>query len=211
LALAFFIGSALETVAHAQKVTASGDQPERIRGQIAAVDATSMIVKTRDGDKVRLSLKEHSSILSLSESSFTDVEFGSYVGSVSKRLDEYSPIVRDSMSWLHQGYELRIFDEQLRGLALGHMEWDLTQESVMTHGWVDDLEVRVISIKYGPTEEEETDVEIARDVPIFKLSVGDKSQIKPGANVLAGAQNGEDGDYLAVYVMVGQDGIVPAL
>ena len=51
------------------------------------------------------------------------------------------------MSWLHLGYELRIFDEQLRGLALGHTKWDLTAESVMTHGWVDDLEVRVLSIK----------------------------------------------------------------
>lgn len=198
--------------AHAQKVSPSGEQePDRIRGQIASIDGSSVVLKTKDGRSVRLGLLEYSSILSLSKTSFTDVDFGVYVGSVSRRLDQYSPIVRDSLSWLHQGYELRVFDEELRGLALGHQKWDLTSESVMTHGWVDDLEIRVLSIKYGPTEEEETDVDVSREVPILRLSVGDRSLLKPGVHVFAGAQKGEDGDYVAVFMMVGQDGIVPSL
>ncbi len=204
--------SALGTPARAQNVTQpANEEPDRIRGQIATVKASSIVVKTRDGSTVRLVLQDYSSILRLSKASFTDVDFGVYVGSISKRLDKYSPIVRDSLSWLHLGFELRIFDEKLRGLALGHTKWDLTPESVMTHGWVDDLEIRVLSIKYGPTEEEETDVDISRDVPILKLSLGDKSLIKPGANIFAGAQKGPDGSYDAVFIMVGEDGIVPPL
>ena len=157
-----------------------------------------------------LNLEDYTSVFSLTKASFTDVDFGVYVGSVSKKLDKYSPIVRDSLSWLHQGYELRVLDESLRGLAVGHTPWDLTSESVITHGWVDDLEVRVLSIKYGPTEEEETDVDISHDVPILKLAVGDKSLIKPGAHVFAGAQMVED-NYVAVFIMVGQGDIVPPL
>ncbi len=204
--------SALGTPARAQNVTQpANEEPDRIRGQIATVEASSIVVKTGDGVEVRLGLQDYSSILRLSKASFTDVDFGVYVGSISKRLDEYSPIVRDSLSWLHHGFELRIFDEQLRGLALGHTTWDLTPEAVMTHGWVDDLEIRVLSIKYGPTEEEETDVDIPRDVPILRLSLGDKSLIKPGAHVFAGAQKGADGNYEVVFIMVGEDGIVPPL
>ncbi len=212
MVIASVIVSALGTPARAQNVTQpAGEEPDHIRGRIATVEASSIVVKTGDGMEVRLRLQDYSSILRLSKASFTDVDFGVYVGSISKRLDEYSPIVRDSLSWLHHGFELRIFDEQLRGLALGHTTWDLTPEAVMTHGWVDDLEIRVLSIKYGPTEEEETDVDIPRDVPILRLSLGDKSLIKPGANIFAGAQKGPDGSYEAVFIIVGENGIVPPL
>ncbi len=118
----------------------------------------------------------------------------------------YSPIVRDSLSWLHRGYELRIIDESLRGIAVGHTKWDLTPDSVMTHGWVDDLEERVISIKYGPTEEEETDVEVPRDIPVTHMSPGDTSLVKPGAGVVVGAQPNAKGDPAAVFIFVGKDG-----
>src|SRR2546426_6267265 len=50
-----------------------------------------------------------------------------------------------------------------RSIAVGHSKWDLTPNAVITHGWIDDLEDRVLSIKYGPTDQEETDVEISRD------------------------------------------------
>ena len=208
---AFLFVLALGTPALAQKVSETGNEPDRIRGQVASVDSSSVVLKTSNGKNVKLKLQDYSSILKLSKTSFTDVDFGVYVGSVSRKLDKYSPIVRDSLSWLHQGYELRVFDEDLRGLALGHTKWDLTSESVMTHGWVDDLEIRVLSIKYGPTEEEETDVDISRDVPILRLSVGDRSMVKPGAHVFAGAQKGENGDYIAVFIMVGDKGVVPSL
>ncbi|UCH82163.1 MAG: hypothetical protein JSW20_05900 [Nitrospiraceae bacterium] len=175
------------------------------------VDHSEILVKTNKGSETRLKIADKLTVFRLAKASFTDVDFGTYVGSVSVQLDDYSPIVRDSLSWLHRAFELRIFDEQLRGLALGHMEWDLTPESVMTHGWVDDLEVRVISIKFGPTEEEETDVDIPRDVPISKISLGDKGLIKQGANIFAGAVKDSEGNYMATFVFVGEDGAVPAL
>jgi len=190
-----------------------GGPPERIRGLITSVDASSMVVKTRDGRSLRLGLSINTTVFSLTRGTFADVTFGTYVGSVSEQLgdDIYSPIRRQSLSWLHKGYELRIFDEQLRGLAVGFTKWDLTRNSVMTHGWVDDMEDRVLSIKYGPTEEEETDVEVLRDIPVQKMSLGDKRLLKAGAHVFAGAQKGPDGNYAAVFIFVGKDGIVPAL
>jgi hypothetical protein len=204
--IALVILSAVCTPARAEE-----PEPDHIRGQISKADASSIVVKTADGKAVRLALADGVTIIGLSKGRFTDVDFGVYVGSVAVRLDAYSPIVRDSLSWLHKGFELRIIDEKLRGIALGHKKWDLTPESVVAHGWVDDLEERVMSIKYGPTELEETDVEVSRDVPILKMWLGDLSLIKPGAHVFAGAQKAEDGKYVAVFILVGKDGIVPPL
>ena len=190
---------------------ARAQEPDHIRGLITKVEASSIVVETDDGKTVDLVIPDNLTVISLTKGSFTKVDFGVYVGSVAVRLDKYSPIVRDSLSWLHKGFELRIIDEQLRGIALGHTEWDLTPETIMAHGWVDDMEGRVISIKYGPTEEEETDVEVARDVPVLKMALGDQSLIKPGARVFVGGVNGADGKYMAAFVFTGQDGVVPPL
>lgn len=183
----------------------------KIRGEIIVTDNEYLTVHTKDDREVKVHFSEGVSVFRLSKTTFADVDFGTYVGAVSKRLDEYSPIVRDSMSWLHEGYELRIMDEELRGIALGHSKWDLTSESVISHGWVDDLEIRVLSIKYGPTEEEETDVDIPRDVTISRMSIGDQSLLQPKAKVFIGAAAGENNEFEATYIMVGENGLIPAL
>lgn len=196
---------------HTPKAERDAAEPDHIRGQVTKVDGSSITVKTGQGKTLSIGLRDDTTVISLTKGSFADVDFGVYVGAVAVKLDEYSPIVRDSAVWLHKGFELRIIDEKLRGIALGHKKWDLTPDSIISHGWVDDLEVRVLSIKWGPTDYDETDVEVPRDVPIHKMSLGDKSLIKPGARVFVGARKGSDGHYLALFVFVGKDGIVPPL
>jgi hypothetical protein len=186
-------------------------EPDHFRGEIVEVDGNAIVLRIADGKTERLALSDDLAVFRLEQGSFTRVDFGVYVGAIGVRLDEYSPIVRDSMSWLHKGFELRIIDEQLRGIAAGHKKWSLAPDTVIAHGWVDDIEGRVLSIKYGPTEEEETDVEIPRDVPVLKMSLGDRSLIRPGARVFAGAQKDAAGNYVAVFVFAGADGIVPPL
>jgi hypothetical protein len=202
LAAVLFFGA----VEHAQS-----DEPERFRGEVAKVEPSAIVLQTGNGRTVRMSLSNGVTVFGLSKASYAEIDFGMYVGSVSEKLGDhiYSPIVRDSLSWLHKGHELRIIDESLRGIAVGHTKWDLTATSVMTHGWVDDQEGRVISIKYGPTEEEETDVEVSRDTPVFRMSRGDMSLVKPGARVLVGAMKGTGGRYEAVFIFIGKDGVAP--
>jgi hypothetical protein len=194
---------------HTPRATATAGL-RHFRGQITTVDTSSIVVKT-EGKNVRLALSDESTIIGLSKGSFASVDFGTYVGAVAVKLEEYSPIVRDSAVWLHKGFELRIIDEELRGIALGHKKWDLTPETIISHGWVDDIEIRVLSIKWGPTDYDETDVEVPRDAPIHRMSLADRNLLKPGAHVLAGVQKGPGGKYLATFVFVGKDGIVPPL
>jgi hypothetical protein len=188
-------------------------EPERFRGQVIQLDAGALTMKTRDGRTLSLALSDATTFFGLAKGVFGEVDLGVYVGSISEKLGEhiYSPIVRDSLSWLHKARELRIIDEKLRGIALGHTKWDLTAVSVMTHGWVDDLEERVISIKYGPTDAEETDVEVGRDIPILRMALGDRSLLKAGARIFAGAQKSAGGGYAAAFVFAGRDGVVPPL
>ena len=190
---------------------AQEQEPDHIRGQITEVTDSSIVVRIGDGETVRLNTEGGFTVIVLDKGSFTKVDFGSYVGAVAVKLDEYSPIVRDSLSWLHRGFELRIIEEELRGIAAGHKPWDLTPETIIAHGWVDDMEGRVISIKYGPTEQEETDVEVARDIPVLRMGLGDASMIKPGLLIFAGAQKNEDGIYQVFFIFVGKNGVVPTL
>ena len=205
LAIASAVLWTIATPAQAQ------NEPDHIRGEITSVDGSTFTVATREGKTLRLDLADDITVIKLEKGSFTKVDFGVYVGSAAVKLDEYSPIVRDSLSWLHRGYELRIIDEDLRGIAAGHKKWSLTKESIIAHGWVDDIEGRVLSIKYGPTEEEETDVEVPRDVPVLKMGLGDASLIKTGASVFAGAQKNDAGRYTAVFVFAGKNGVKPPL
>jgi hypothetical protein len=190
---------------------AQQEEPEHIRGQIISVEDSSMVVKTKAGKKISFELPDNLTVISLTKGSYTKVDFGIYVGAAAVKLDEYSPIVRDSLSWLHRGFELRLVDEQLRGIALGHKDWDLTSDSIIAHGWIDDIEGRVISIKYGPTEIEETDVEVPRGAPVHFMKLGEKNLVEAGKQVFVGANKGDNGDYVAAFVFVGQDESVPSL
>lgn len=196
---------------HTPKPVKDGAEPDHFRGQITRLDGSSIVIKIGDGKTVRLQLPDELTVISLSKGSFTAVDFGVYVGAVAMRVEEYSPIVRDSLSWLHRGLELRIIDEELRGIALGHKDWDLPPGSIIAHGWIDDIEGRVISIKWGPTEIEETDVETPRGATVLRMSLGDKSLLEPDRHVFVGARKGKDGRYVADFIFVGKDGVVPAL
>jgi hypothetical protein len=198
------------TPARAQKETVV-KEPDHIRGQVTKFTDALIEVKTKDGKTVTLVTDQNLTVISLDKGSFTKVDFGTYVGSVAVKLNEYSPIVRDSLSWLHRGFELRVVDEKLRGIAVGHKKWSLTKDSVIAHGWVDDIEGRVLSVKYGPTEQEETDVEVGRGIPVLKMGLGDKSMIKLGKQIFAGAEKDKDGKYQAQFVFVGKKGIIPPL
>lgn len=197
--------------AHTPKPARDPDEPAHFRGVITEVDKASIVVRTRDEKTIRFKLSENITVIALEKGSFTAVDFGVYVGAAAVRLEEYSPIVRDSLSWLHRGFELRIIDEELRGIALGHKKWDLTSDSIIAHGWVDDIEGRVLSIKWGPTEIEETDVETPRDAPVLKMGLGDRAMIKPDVHTFVGAVPGADGNHTAVFIFVGKDGTVPPL
>jgi hypothetical protein len=205
------LAASLALAAPAGLVRADDAEPDHFRGVITAVEGSALVLKLKGGQTARLQMTDEATVLALSKSRFTEVDLGTYVGATAYRLDEYSPIVRDSAVWLHRGYELRLIDEKLRGIALGEKKWDLTPVSIIAHGWVDDLEDRVLSIKWGPSDYDETDVEVPRDVPIHRMAFGERSLLKPGVPVFAGANKGAGGRYSLAFIFCGVADAAPAL
>ncbi len=190
-------------------------EPEHHRGQISSVDPSAVTIKTPDGRSLRLDLPERLAVFTLSKASFSNIDFGQYVGSVAVKLDITDPIVRatprETIGVLFQGHELRIIDEKLRGIAVGFKKWDVPKGGSMTHGWVDDMDGRTVTIKYGPQREEQSDVLVGKDMLITRMSLGARSDIKAGAHVFVGATKGPDGKLGASFVFIGADGLVPSL
>jgi hypothetical protein len=208
-----FVVAAICALAFVPALDAADIEPDHFRGTVVSVNGTSLALKTREGNVVRLAFPASADVFELSKATFDDVLLGSYVGSVAiiPAPGSRGALPRSSKSLLYAAAELRIIDESLRGIALGHRRWDLAPDTIMAHGWIDDLEVRVISIKYGPTDDDETDVEIPSDVPIQRMSTGQRGLVKQGAMVFAGARKGPDGAHVVEYIIVGKDGVTPAL
>ena len=54
-------------------------------------------------------------------------------------------------------------------------------------------------------------MDVGRDIPVLKMSLGDMSLIEPGVNIFVGAQRNGSDEYELVFVFAGEDGIVPPL
>src|SRR3990172_12056589 len=83
-----------------------GEELEHIRGQIISIEGSSMVVKIGDGKEMSLGLPDNFTVISLTNGSYTGVDFGVYVGAVAVKLDQYSPIVRHSLNLFHTAFEL---------------------------------------------------------------------------------------------------------
>lgn len=209
------LAAASVVLALAGTVRADDVEPDHVRGRISSVDAATVTIKTADGRSLRLELPEKVAVFTLTKAAFSNIDFGQYVGSVAVKLDITDPIVRatprETIGILFQGHELRIIDEKLRGIAVGYKKWDVPKGGSMTHGWVDDMDGRTVTIKYGPQREEQSDVLVGKDMPITRMSLGERGDIKVGAHAFVGTSKGADGKLGATFVFVGKDGLVPSL
>ena len=183
---------------------------QHVRGQITAADDSSITVKTRAGATVRLAFAPDPSVTSLMKADFSEVKVGTYIGSAAVPL---RPATRTcSGSGCKEpkltALELRIFPESMKGAGEGQREWVLTPDSRMTNGMVDDVEGRVLSIKYKGND---VDMHVPTNAPVVNIGSGDKGLLKPGALIFGVAQKGADGNLTALRISAGSDGLIPPM
>jgi hypothetical protein len=184
--------------------TASAQQPEmvRVRGAIEKIDGSLMIVKARDGATLTIKLADNVRVLGIVKISIADIKPGAYVG-VSAL-----PNPGGGLKALH----VHQFLEAMRGVAEGHRGWDLGPQMTMTNATVAEVAAvsggQVLHLKYKDGEQK---VLVGPDTPIVTYVPGDKSELKPGAQVIIfGAQKHPDGTLSAAAVSVGR-GITPPM
>ena len=154
----------------------------RVRGTIEAVDGDVLAVKSRGGEDVRLRMTGDVNIVGISKISLSDIKVGSFIGTTTVPGPDGS----------QNAVEVHVFPEAMRGTGEGSRPYDL----------------RPNSIKYKGGEKK---VVVSPETPVVTYVPADKSDLKPGAKVIAFMKKLPDGSLETSRVSVGRDGLTPPM
>src|SRR5258708_30913018 len=178
----------------------------RVRGTIERIDGQTLVVKSRDGAELKVTLADSARIVRIVKAQMSDIKPGSFVGVTGMPQADGS----------QKAVEVHIFPEAMRGTGEGHYPWDLRPQSTMTNAnvvnveqTVTGVEGRTLTMKYKDGEKK---IIVPPDVPIVTYVMGDKSELKPGARIfIAAAKKLPDGTLQAPRVNFGKDGLTPPM
>jgi hypothetical protein len=176
--------------------------PVRIRGTVESLDGQTLMVKSREGQELSITLANDLKVSAVNKAQLSDIKKGDFVGSAA---------IPGMDGKLH-AQEVLIFPEALRGAGEGHRPWDLTPDSTMTNATVaevaDSPKGRLLKLKYKDGEKE---LEVPMEAPIVTLAPGDPSLLRPGTPVFISAMKAADGSLAANRVTAGRDGVAPPM
>jgi hypothetical protein len=107
--------------------------------------------------------------------------------------------------------QLTVFAESLRGISEGFRPWSARPNSTMTNGaveqTVESVDGRMLTVKYKGGEQK---IVVPADAVIQTYTIGDRSELKPGAHIaITRALKKPDGTLEADRVNVGRGEVVP--
>jgi hypothetical protein len=176
--------------------------PSRIRGTIESVDGNELAVKSRGGEEVKLHMTGDVQVLGVTGISLSDVKVGSFIGATTVPGPNGS----------QDAVEVHVFPESMRGTGEGSRPWDLRPNSTMTNATVADTvegnDGHTLKVKYRGGEKK---VVVSPNTPVVTFVPADKSELKPGAKVIAFTKKLADGSLEANRVSVGRDGLTPPM
>lgn len=182
--------------------SAPAQQPQTVRvvGTIVGVDGPTLVVKPREGSEVKVNVTDKVAVYGVVKATLADVKPGAFIGVGAMPQPDGS----------QKAIQVMIFSEQQRGTGEGHRPWT-RPGSTMTNATVDTtvagVDGQVVMVKYKDGEKK---VVVPPDATIRAYVVGDRAELKPGANILiTAATKKPDGTLETNRVNVGRDGIVP--
>ena len=180
--------------------------PVRVRGEIEKVDGNTLTVKGRDGSGYTINMAENVRVMAFVKASLADIKPNSYIGVTAMPQPDGS----------QKAIAIHIFLEAQRGVGEGHRAWDLKPGSTMTNAAVEttagSVDGQVLNVKYKSGDKtDEKKVVVPADAVIVAYTPGEKSELKPGAQIIIfGAQKQADGTLEAQAVNVGR-GVAPPM
>ena len=175
--------------------------PVRVRGTVVSLDGSTLVVHTKDGKDVTVSLKDKCAALAVVKSSMDEIKAGTFIGTATEPQPDGSL----------RAVEVVVFPETLRGFAEGHYPWDLGPKSMMTNATiaqkVQKVDGETVDVTYKGGEKKIT---IPSNIPIVGLVPSEHSDIEPGAHVFVPTEKQADGTLLAGAVLFGK-GVVPPM
>jgi hypothetical protein len=185
---------------------AQGAPPVRVRGTIEKVDGNTLTIKAREGNILTVTTPDNVRVMSFVKASLADIKQGSYIGVTAEPQPDGS----------QKAVAIHIFTEAQRGTGEGHRPWDLRPGTTMTNAAVETtaagVDGQVLTVKYKAGEKtDEKKVTVPPGIPIVAYAAGDKSELKPGAQVIIfNATKQPDGTLQAPAVNVGR-GLTPPM
>jgi hypothetical protein len=177
--------------------TATGQSSVRIRGTITAVDATTIAVKSRTGEDVKLALPENATVAVAKAVPFEDIKEGDYVGSTAKKRAD-GKLVAVEVHYLPATAQA------------GHTPWDLAPDSTMTNANVGTIVktpgARELTLNYKDGMQT---ILVPDGTPVVRSVPGSRADLVPGEYVFIAATVGTDGRMSAARIQVSKDGVRP--
>jgi hypothetical protein len=188
-------------VATALSSASAQQQTMRVRGTIEKLDGNTLMVKSREGADLGVTLTDNVQVVGVEKAALSDITVGSYIGSAAMPQPDGS----------QKALEVHIFPEAMRGTGEGHRPYAPVPQSTMTNGTVGNavtaVEGHAVNIKYRDGEKK---IVVPPDVPVVRYVIGTKADLKPGAHfTIISATKKPDGTLEAARVNVGRDGVVP--
>jgi len=176
--------------------------PSRVRGTIEGVDGETLMVKSRSGEDVKLTMTGDIRVVGIVKIALSDIKVGSFIGTTTVPGPDGS----------NNAVEVHVFPEDMRGTGEGSRPYDLKPNSSMTNATVAETvagnDGHTLMIKYKDGEKK---VIVAPDTPVVTYVPADKSDLKPGAKVIAFMKKLPDGSFETNRVSVGRDGLTPPM
>jgi hypothetical protein len=196
----------LSLVAGSFAAWAQSAPPVRVRGEIEKVDGNTLQIKARDGAQVTVSVPDNVRVMGMVKSSLADIKPNSYIG-----------VTADPQAdGTQKAIAIHIFTEAQRGTGEGHRPWDLRPGTTMTNAAVETtvagVDGQTITVKYKMGDRTgEQKVIVPPGTPIVSYATGDKSELKPGAQIIImNATKQPDGTLQTPAINVGR-GVTPPM
>ena len=176
-------------------------QTQRVAGTIDKVEGKTLYIKSAGGP-VTLTLADNAVIVARVKATAADIKAGDYVATGGVPQPDGT----------QKAVELRIFPDSMRGNGDGHRPgWPGAPNGTMTNGavgqTVTSVDGPVLTVKYKDGEKK---LIVGPSVPVSRLEIADRSELKSGAAVAAAAATKQpDGTFTAARIDFGRGDVVP--
>ena len=180
---------------------ASAQQSVRVSGTVESFDGHRLAIKSDKLGVVNVELADKAAVFGVSKATLADLKPGAFVGVGAVPQPDGS----------QRAIQVTVFAEVQRGQGEGFRPWDRQPNSTMTNATVaetvESVNGKVLTVKYKGGEQK---IVVPPDAVILAYSVGDKSELKPGARVaIVRALKQPDGSLHTDRVNVGRGDVVP--
>jgi hypothetical protein len=181
----------------------SAQETVRVRGTIDRLDGDMYVVKTRDGNLVKVALTDKPLFVAMVKTSMADIKPGMFVGSTAM----------PGPDGTLRAVEVHIFPEAMRGTGEGHRPWDLEPQATMTNANVEaavtGVKGQTLTMKYKGGEQT---LVVTPETVVVAYAPGDKAEVKPGTGIfISAAEKKPDGTLLTPRITYGKDGLMPPM